>query len=380
MKTIVAVGFLFFSAHIGAQNLVPNPSFEDTLVNPAWNGFVNSDCALWRSPSPGSAKYGNDNNPFVPGNASWYQVPRTGAAWTLLYTNTALYGCPNCRDVLQVKLTDTLKQGKKYCVSFYVSRSDYCNYACNNIGALLSPTLITNSNSIVTITPTINNDFTNPLLSDSTWMEVSGSFVANGNEQYIIIGNFNSDATSDTVFTGVAQAGSDFASYMVDDVSVIEITSCNAGNNTTICGNDSLQLGIVSNPNATYSWQPSNGLSNTTISNPKASPLTTTTYTLTQTQCDVVSTATVTVTINNDCSTGSAIFIPTLLYGNDQLKIQGLESNSLLEIFDARGRKVFVASDYQNDFSAFSLSQGIYLVRFTRPNGIVMQQKLCVVR
>lgn len=81
---------------------------------------------------------------------------------------------------------------------------------------------MTNGNSILTLTPTINNDpVANPLLSDTTWMEVSGSFIAVGNEQYIIIGNFNDDANSDTVFMGVEQPGNNFSDYIFDDVSVI---------------------------------------------------------------------------------------------------------------------------------------------------------------
>ncbi len=203
---------------------MPNWSFEDTLPNPTWTGFVPTDCALWQSPLPGDAKYLNDNSP-VSGVASWYQVPHTGAAWALIYTNDSrdsIGNWNNGRDILEVQLINTLMPGKKYCVSFFVSRYDYCNYACNNIGALLSPTPVAISNSIVTLTPTINNDpISNPLLSDSTWMKVSGSFIAVGDEQYIIIGNFNNDATSDTVFTGAAQMNANYAEYMVDDVSVI---------------------------------------------------------------------------------------------------------------------------------------------------------------
>ncbi len=235
--------FLFCFAIGEAQNLVPNWSFEDTLTNPTWTGFIPTDCALWQSPPPGPAAYDNDNGP-VPGVASWYQVPHTGAAWALMYTNTSLYGNPNWREILQVQLIDTLQVGKRYCVSFFVSRYDYCNYACNNIGALLSSFPLANGNSILTLTPTINNDpFVNPLLSDTTWLEVSGSFVAAGNEQWIIIGNFNNDANSDTVFTGVAQMGADYSAYIIDDVSV---TRCD---DTVITTNDNLFVPNAFSPN-----------------------------------------------------------------------------------------------------------------------------------
>ncbi|MEN8929503.1 MAG: gliding motility-associated C-terminal domain-containing protein, partial [Flavobacteriales bacterium] len=52
--------------------------------------------------------------------------------------------------------------------------------------------------------------------------------------------------------------------------------------NDTICDSSFKQIGFLpsSNPTITYSWSPSQGLSDTTISNPVASPLNTTTYRL----------------------------------------------------------------------------------------------------
>ncbi len=49
---------------------------------------------------------------------------------------------------------------------------------------------------------------------------------------------------------------------------------------TTICRNDTIQLGTLPIPGATYLWKPSNGLSNPNISNPILSPDSTRTYTL----------------------------------------------------------------------------------------------------
>lgn len=119
---ILWVSFCFVKTE--AQNLVPNWSFEDTLPNPTWSGFILTDCALWQSPvPPGSAAYLNDYYLFNPGIASLYQVPHTGVAYALMYTNTSLTSisfpaCPDCRQILQIQLTDTLQAGKKYCVSF----------------------------------------------------------------------------------------------------------------------------------------------------------------------------------------------------------------------------------------------------------------------
>jgi len=246
-------------------------------------------------------------------------------------------------------------------------------------GAYFSPTMVSDMSTIVNLPYQlqIESPAGVPISDEINWVKISGTYTAIGNETFITIGNFHptSQTTSDSL------GGSwHWAYYFIDDVSVIEIADCNAGNDAAICFNDSLQLGTTADTNAVYLWNPSNGLSNSGIANPKASPFSTTTYTLTQTQCNVIATSTVTVTVNHDCNSASTIFIPTILKGSEQLFIQGLEANSLLEIFDMRGRLICSLADYQNEFSVFALAQGNYILRLTRPDGEVMRQKLCVLK
>lgn len=343
-RILVLIGVVLNFVSTEAQNLVPNWSFEDTLTNPAWAGFINPDCAIWQTPLPGAAKYVNNNDPNCINCGLIVQSPRTGDAWALIYTNCSRYNAPDFRDVLQAPLLDTLKSGKKYCISFYVSRYDYSNYACNNIGALLSPSPITNSGSILSLTPTIANDpVNNPLLSDSTWIEVSGTFIATGTERYIIIGNFNDDASSDTIYMGEIQSGENYSSYLIDDVSVIEVPDCFAGGDTTICRGDSAQLGILPVQGVSYFWQPSAGLSNPNISNPKASPLVSTAFILTQTICDVVSFDTVTISVRQDCNYSpfaGIILAPNPNDGNANL-FYNLSEGGTLEIYNVLGQIVW---------------------------------------
>ena len=77
-----------------------------------------------------------------------------------------------------------------------------------------------------------------------------------------------------------------------------------AGTNTTISSGNSIQIGgspAASGGTATYtySWSPATGLSNTTIANPIASPLTQTTYTLV-------------VTDSKGCSDNSAVTVSVI--------------------------------------------------------------------
>jgi gliding motility-associated-like protein len=86
-------------------------------------------------------------------------------------------------------------------------------------------------------------------------------------------------------------------------VTVVSNPTANAGPDANVsCLNNSpgVTIGMGSIGGVNYSWSPSNGLSSSTLSNPTASPLTTTTYTLTATDISFgcVSTDQVTVNVN----------------------------------------------------------------------------------
>lgn len=75
-----------------------------------------------------------------------------------------------------------------------------------------------------------------------------------------------------------------------------------AGTDKTIsCSVPTVSIGSIAEAETTYSWSPTTGLSNASISNPTASPAVTTTYTLTATNMasGCQSTDSVTVTVNN---------------------------------------------------------------------------------
>lgn len=68
----------------------------------------------------------------------------------------------------------------------------------------------------------------------------------------------------------------------------------------SICNGSSIQLNAAGNPNGSFSWTPSTGLSNANIQNPIASPESTTTYTVTYTDfCDNTISADVTVNVED---------------------------------------------------------------------------------
>jgi len=103
-----------------------------------------------------------------------------------------------------------------------------------------------------TVLPILSNGIKvqNSILNIDTinWLKISNSFIANGGEQYLAIGNFENNINYPTGQSGLTYV-------YVDDVSVCECSfKFSLGNDTTLCLGQSLILN-PNMPNATYTWQ-----------------------------------------------------------------------------------------------------------------------------
>jgi OOP family OmpA-OmpF porin len=208
---IVGCFFIIFN-HAAAQNLVINPSLENYITCPGFGQFSNTYINNWNKPTYGSTDYYHNN---CPGIQPISQTPHSGDAYfgIIAYNYGTEY-----REYATGELSTSLIAGVQYTVSFYVSLNDGYIQAINEMGAYLSTTpLGPYPNSLhIPVMPQIQNN--NLLSSTSSWMLVSGTFIASGGEQYITIGNFNDDVN--TTITMVGNTGSFGAYYFVDDVSV----------------------------------------------------------------------------------------------------------------------------------------------------------------
>ena len=230
--------FFFLPFFVSAQNLVPNPSFEvfnacpDTFFPPPTGSNI-SAANGWYNPGGFTPDYLNpcDTNitdPYfgVPLNQYGFQSARTGVAYAGIITSF-LYPTPDSiREYIEATLLDSLRIGKSYAVSFHVSLGEWSTYAANDIGAYFSDTLISlpsNPYTLPYIPQIQNNPFNNPLTDTTLWTEVQDTFIAQGGEQYIIIGNFKNDVNTDT--TNLDSVGnpnySPWSYYYIEDVSVI---------------------------------------------------------------------------------------------------------------------------------------------------------------
>jgi len=238
-----------FANKIFAQtNLVPNPSFEDTISCNTSGFYLEDFTANWR----GGYGYYNtcqSSNHYVPANYLGYQYPKTGGAYSGI--GTRCNGTTPAREYIQTKLVHQLVVGKKYKVLFYVSLADTSSSYSNSIGAYFSAdSFFVSTTWLIEHIPQIQNNVHNNLGSKTDWTLVCDTFIAVGNEKYITIGNFYDDSLSPlTHLTTVCeQQPSSYnccSYYYIDDVSVELIDESGLSVNEV-----KKKYNIVPNPNS----------------------------------------------------------------------------------------------------------------------------------
>lgn len=220
-----------------AQNLVPNPSFEDTIACP--NGNSQIDKAVGWSSFGGSPDYYNSCSPWlccsVPVNNYGYQYAATGNAYCGMVAYVEVGPPFGGREVIGKELSAPLVIGQKYYVSIKVSSTvnvyETC-YASSKMGVLFSTVAYDD-----TTPPLINNFahiYTDFIITDTVnWTNISSSFIADSAYKYIIIGNFFDDINTDTISIGYGYCDSlnYYASYYyIDDICVsVDSVTCNSG-------------------------------------------------------------------------------------------------------------------------------------------------------
>ncbi len=248
-----------------AQNLVLDPSFEDTLFCPMYPAtpYTYQNLTHWKYAGPFSGFTFNACNTGglgIPQNSLGYEPAHSGSGYmgigTYMYP---LYAVG--------QLAQTLQANKRYRVSLFVSRCDSFIYSCNNLGVYLSDTVlidpnVNGGNPILTLTHPVNVNFHQNLKSKEGWTKLDTTFIATGNERWITIGNFLTDAQSDWEYVGgnlpvtccgyTDQSGYNFycrvwssggAGYYLDDVSVV------LDDDTGLEGTGAGQVSVYPNPN-----------------------------------------------------------------------------------------------------------------------------------
>jgi hypothetical protein len=222
-------------------NLIFNPSFEqlDTCLG-GFNALSNIQNFGWYSYS--TADIYTDcalSDFYVPNNIWGIQNPATGNNYAGIQTYcTNIIFCPNdFKEYLTGQILISLKQGRTYCGSMFISLIDTSTIACNDMGMAFTSAIPTGpfGQTLSNIVPQIsNNPFTNPLTDKINWMELKGSFIANGTEEYITIGNFKHSVQSDTINLNFNTPYVHESYYYIDDVSLYELKALH-NRDTLVC-------------------------------------------------------------------------------------------------------------------------------------------------
>ncbi len=296
LKKLLTVITLILSYQAIAQpNLVPNPSFEDYRSCPlSVSGVPYSKIYShfktvndWSNPVKYTTPdYYNSCAPYaakvsVPFNTFGHQPARTGNAYMGVVAfngNTTQHNTFYYAEHIYCKLTEPLKAGFLYTITFYVSAtyggssSTTPRFSVDRFGAHLSDTIAYNED--------VTKPFSLPyhvrstkgvILKDTTgWMKISGDYLANGGEQYLYIGNFyNPDEAPEIeqIYPATPLPTQTYLSYYyIDDVSVKKYVQCDTFVNThskTICNNSPVLLSSSVNGADSYTWN--NGLDNKSI-------------------------------------------------------------------------------------------------------------------
>jgi len=242
-KALCFFSALLFLIDAKAQNLVPNPSFEDNSECPTQLDGMYLVNQWYKSVQiPGNEYYENPSPDYfhecasgtlvgVPENILGTQNAYQGQAYAGLITYSV--GFPNYREVIGIELTEPLVQGVTYHLSMRVSLAlgTTSGWATNKLGMKLSMNEIFNSSE-----EAVNNFshlYTEAIITDTiNWTLIEGIVVADSPYQFLHIGNFFIGSETETVLLG--GPFDNVAYYYIDDVRVIQEELVNIDNEAQI--------------------------------------------------------------------------------------------------------------------------------------------------
>jgi hypothetical protein len=386
MKYICTYILLFLSIYNNAQNLVPNPSFESYTSCPTnfgqinyangWNYIITSQTADYYN------RCATNTNVAIPKNfyGTNYQQPRTGNGYAGV---TTLSPSNNLRGNICTQLTNTLISNNYYLVKFYTSNVQSYFIASNNLALNFSNTLTYTLAPNTTLNlPMHIYKFGNPVITDTlNWTEIMGIYKANGNEQYVTIGNFKDSANTKIDTTNYGWPNFYATYYMIDDVSVEPIcTPFWSYRDTAVAIGDSVLIGpAITGLN--INWYTATGTFITNAPGIYVKPNSPTFYTATEDFCG----STVSHTIHVGASPLGLVSSSEV---ENNLKISPNPTDGVLristsldvtdlsiKITDVLGKEALV-SDYKEQIDISFLENGIYFLSMYKNNQLLITKKV----
>ncbi len=387
-KIAIILAFSCVFTKLQAQNnYVSNPGFEQKSGCPHFpdqirlaNNWSSIDSL---SPDPlCSPEYCNECDTTdhfgAPNGIAYYHNTRSGKgmAQVLMFIDESYFE-PYKRDYLQGRIKTPLVSGKSYCITFYATLTQWSEYAINHIGAYIDNGAIDNTDSLDCASPLTNiipQIVEDTIINDTlNWVKIQGSYVAEGDEKFITIGNFYNKAN--TSYITLPYSTQVVAYYLIDDVSIIESDAKADGGDDTVKSNgeDSVWIG-THNEGMPSTWYVAGsatpiGYSGGMYVNPKVN----TTYVMELDLMNNITYDTVNVIIDK---TGFSNLhkLPSIILSpnpvKDVLRIENGNGSEVV-IYDMLGQKRYAGLIKQDneEIKMGQFSSGIYLVEVKGENG-----------
>ena len=233
---------VFLSSYSKAQNLVPNPSFEEYYSIPSDGNNIN-ECKYWYTPRGLSPDYFHKEAKIPKFNytSPIQSIPKNGIGWQNAKTGNAYVGIIlndfedkfTYREMIAVKLKKKLAKDTTYKISFYTSLAEGSMYYHNYFGITLSKDSLAKlkikydygkviaPNSITVNVDSIGKDTAN-------WHLVLTTYKAKGGEHYLYIGLTRKNMYrfrywTTKFFRKTGWGDEPYAYYYIDDVSMVEV-------------------------------------------------------------------------------------------------------------------------------------------------------------
>ncbi|MFM2191249.1 MAG: hypothetical protein RLZZ118_206 [Bacteroidota bacterium] len=288
-KLVIGVLLVFNFNNTKAQiNLINDPSFEDTISTT--NGLTHFSLLHWDNLDSNNSNfcptgylnmYSSNLAYLLPINQWCMQNPKSGNG--IIGFDFVFVPTPQMyhRLIVRGKLKSKLIQGQTYCAKMFVNPAErFARYTQDGIAMYfdngqLDTIVATDSSGVYPfVQPQVSNPQGNVITDTMGWTMVSGTFVANGTEEFITIGNFKTDANTDTavILPSSNWLGSEL---LIDDVSLYPINASNWLHDASGTLGDSTLIGL---PNYevpdgqwfTYNMQPLGSGSQIKVKNTQA--------------------------------------------------------------------------------------------------------------
>jgi len=406
---------------VGQSNLLTNGDIEDINIplscQNQFSAFHWSNPTL-TSPDIFSLEYPIDDcfAYQIPSNWQGFQFPRSGNNYSGIITgviNFQLVAVNNSElnEYIQAQLSKPLEKDRRYCVGGFTSLAnpsqsqiDFCvlqGYSCGavislkHLGALFSKSKDFYSTYETIEKPDVidlyqeNYDFLKDTLN---WMQIESSFIATGNEEYLIYGNFKKSTEAEMIIEAPFNLDSfilayqnqhnnipaNYLYYYFDDMYVYalqDLAPFVQKQSLALGGGYVLHTGANQGTNLWYALPDTlNPIGNS--DSLFVNPLNTTSYLLKNTQCRYTTTDSITVTINKPPQPEGLFVVNNLSQSSFQILYYD-RAPLQFYLYNSAGQLVKTQTFAEStEINITDLAAGVYYCRIMQDSNYLMTERV----